>query len=124
MPTCACIVPHPTELRVLLFREERGWSLPTVEYPGGWIAEQAGAIARRLSAQLGLELTALRHLQGGPPELCELENHSAGGPPPAEARWVSREELAALPRVVPEHRAALDHWFAETEAGAISPLRP
>src|SRR6266511_2170584 len=58
MPTCACIVPHPTELRVLLFREERGWSLPTVEYPGGWIAEQAGAIARRLSAQLQAQLSA------------------------------------------------------------------
>ena len=117
MPTCACIVPHSTEPRVLLFREEGGWSLPSVEYPGGWMPEQAGSIARWLGERLGLDLTALCHLQSGPLEMCELENHSAGGPPPADARWVSCEELAVLPRVVPGHRAALGRWFAETLAG-------
>jgi hypothetical protein len=42
-----------------------------------------------------------------------LENQSPGAALPGNGRWISRDELARLPLVVPEHRAVLEGWFAQ-----------
>jgi len=54
-----CIIPHPTELQVLLLAGEDGWSLPSFvpyEHHFGMV----GHINQSIKDQLGLNVTTLR----------------------------------------------------------------
>lgn len=124
MPIYPCLLPHPSEPRVLLLQGERGWSLPAVETEGGWFAYRVGHIARELSEQLGVEATGLRHLQYGETDFCELENHSSGWTPPAHGRWVGCRELSELAFVDRGQRVVLESWLREVERGEVPAVRP
>ena len=120
LTTYSFVLPHPSEARFLLLKDERGWSLPQLRHPDGWFAEEGGALARVLGEQLGLQVTALRHLLDAKGEqIGELENHSPAWRPPAHGRWAGRTDLAELPLSTPEHRPILERWLDEAESGCI-----
>src|SRR4051794_1611774 len=115
MPVYPCLLPHPSEQRVLLLREEKGWSLPAVEADGGWFGYVGCSIARQLSAKLGIEVTALRHIRSASIDFCELENHSPDWTPPPNGRWVSAREVVDLPLAAAEQRPVLESWLRDAE---------
>ena len=110
------IIPDSSQARVLLLREENGWSLPRHQ------ATMAAEINEAMLAQLGISTTVLDCVYDRykDPEredehlVYALENHSPEVLPPDNGRWVARTELADLPLVVPEHRAVLEAWFSNT----------
>lgn len=107
------IIPHTSEARILLLREEAGWTLPRHE------ETMAMEINAAMLAQPGMVTTVLDCVYDRykDPErddehlVYALENHSPDAPLPANGRWIEQVELAALPLVVEEHRAVLEAWF-------------
>jgi len=125
-PTIDCILPHVSEPKALLLREIDGWRLHEIrlEESWFWFPYGVGKIAQRVNEVLNVCVTVLRHLRAdGERHLCELENHDAGWTPPGEARWVSREDLDALPLAQEEQRTALLTWFAEQQDAPLAPER-
>jgi hypothetical protein len=124
MPVYPCLLPHPSEPRVLLLQEEKGWSLPAVEDDAGWFAYVGCSIARQLSAKLGIVVTALRHIRPASIDFCQMENHSPDWTPPANGRWVSARELADLSLASAEQRQVLESWLRDAERGEVPAIRP
>ena len=123
------IVPHPRQPAVLMLPGEHGWSLPhfvSEEHHFGVI----GHISKTVSSRLGLAVTVLRCVYDVYDQEANtvnavylLENHFERWEPPAGAAWVSRDDLGRLSLQTPEHRATLDDWFDEVEAGELPPSR-
>jgi hypothetical protein len=97
----------------LLLRDPQGWSLPAVEHPDDWFAEEACNVARELGQRLKAPLTALRELETDGLRGCALENRDPGWRPPAGARWVDEAEARALPLTPPGQRMLLRAWFRQ-----------
>lgn len=123
MSVYSCLLPHPSEPRVLLLREEEGLGLPAVEDDDDWFARVACSVARKLSLKLGTQVTALRHIRHAGTDFCELENHSPDWTPPEGGRWVSASELADLPLASAEQRQVLEIWLQDALQGEIPALR-
>src|SRR6266542_1479309 len=120
-----CVIPDEGGRRILVLAGGDGaWTLPIVRVNEEWWSPNwLGRINGQIERQLGLRVTVLRHLQGPPLWVLELECHVAGSPAPPHARWVSRRELSALRLDMPELRPTLEAWFAETERGRVPPQR-
>jgi hypothetical protein len=108
------------ESRVLLLPCAAGWTLPRYH------ATEALDINRVMRGQLGLDVTVLRRVYDraryepdARHQVYALENHSPAWTPPAGAMWADREDVTTLALAVPEHRAALDAWFAEAASGVV-----
>jgi len=110
------LIPHSSAASALLLKTSAGWMLPRHG------AREAPAVNQAMREQLGLDVTLLRAVydryQDDEREeqhiVYALENHSPAWNPPEGGAWISAEELQDLPMVVPEHRAVLEKWFAET----------
>jgi hypothetical protein len=123
MPVYPCLIPHPSEPSVLLLQGAEGWTVPAIEHEGGWFAYVGCLVARKVSEQLGIMVTALRHIRHGEIDVCEVENHSPQWTPPPNGRWVSSRELADLPFAAPEQRQVVECWLREAERGEVPALR-
>jgi hypothetical protein len=108
---------------VLLLPLGRGWAPPRLEHRSGWFAYAAEEVRRELRERLGAEVTALRHLQDEPFDVCEVESHAPGWAMPAVARWVGPEELDRLELAEPRLRPLLARWLAE-RSRPPPPTRP
>lgn len=124
MPIYPCILRHPSEPWVLLLRGEGGWSLPSIALEGGWFVHRVGPIAREVSAQLGIDVTGLRHIRHREIDFCELENHSPEWTPPAYGRWIGQQELGELVFADLDQREVVENWLSEAERRDIPILRP
>jgi len=108
-----------------MLSDEHGWSLPH------FVSEEShfgviGHISRNAACQLGLAVTVLRCVYVTYNQEIDtvsavylLENHLDSWEPPAGAAWVSRDELGRLHMQAQDHRAALEDWFDEVEAGDL-----
>ncbi len=117
------IIPFEGLRRVLLLREEAGWTLPRHQ------GDTAQEINTAMLEQLGLTTTVLScvydRYQDAEREdqhrVYALENHSPHAPLPANGRLIERAELENLPLVVADHRGVLEAWFSEV--GSNEPFR-
>lgn len=117
------IIPFDGLTRILLLREDAGWTLPLHH---GDTAEEINAAMRE---QLGLTTTVQscvydRYKDGEREDqhrVYALENHSPHVPLPANGRLVEQAELDSLPLAVADHRGVLEAWFAEI--GSDEPFR-
>ncbi|MDB4894447.1 MAG: hypothetical protein JWN15_709 [Firmicutes bacterium] len=114
------IVPRPERPAALLLPAESGWTLPFVDLPGHSFL-MTGAINQAVHEELGLAIVIMRWLyrhETAPGVIADrvyaADNLSPVWEPPVGARWVSQAELAGLELAVPEHRAVLAAWFADT----------
>src|SRR5260370_34246571 len=96
MPVYPCLMPHPSEPSVLLLQAAEGWTLPVIEHEGGWVAYVGCLVARKVSEQLGIRVTALRHIRHEETDACEVENHSPQGSPPPNGRGADSHAAAEL----------------------------
>src|SRR5262249_4862088 len=123
------IIPQPRQPAVLMLPGEHGWSLPhfvSEEHHFGVI----GHIGKTVSMRLGLTVTVLRcvydvyNQEANTVNAVYLVGNIFGeGEPPVGAAWVNRDELGGLHLQSQEHRAALEDWFDEVEAGELPPSR-
>jgi pimeloyl-ACP methyl ester carboxylesterase len=141
----ACLIPHPSELRVLVVQREAGqgkegrggteqkdvWELPHVEIPNWWIADALGRVSAQVQERLGLRAIVLRHLAEGASVVCELEARDPAWQPPEGSRWASLDDARAAGLAAPEaagaweHAAALERWFGEQAGTVVIPaIRP
>jgi hypothetical protein len=128
-PETYALIVNPTDPRVLLLPSEDGWTLLPVT------ADDEIDVIPALHETLDLDVSVLaliyerqpgRHIQGhaepqgdeGPQRVVAVEPRTPGWNPPADARWVGRDELAGLPLAVSEHRAVIETWLREVEQGA------
>ncbi len=115
------IIPFNDLARLLLLREDTGWTLPRHH------ADDPEEINAAMQEQLGLTTTVLfcvyDRYQGQEREeqhrVYALENHSPDVPLPVHGRLIDRAELAKLPLVVADHRGVLEAWFAEAGGGEL-----
>jgi hypothetical protein len=108
---CHCIIPHPSEARLLLLRLPSGeWALPSVRIsPNYWSPDWLGRLNRDVRQQVGLQVTVLRHVTMQLPDLVsEFENHSPAGDLPPRSCWVSRSDLAEISLASPGGQSLLD----------------
>lgn len=115
------VIAHPRKARILLLASDGGWALP------GFGATEPPAIIAAIRERLGVETIVLRVIydrarfeKEAREQIYALEVRSADWTPPADARWVGRGELHALPLANPARRSLLDAWLAEVEDGATS----
>lgn len=125
------LILHRSEARLLLLRADGGWTLPHFSREMQHFWQTTDHINAALYEMLGVETTVLRCLYVGKDpstghsvRIHEMETHRTGWEPPADARWVAREELDELPLSVFQHRPFIEEWFAEAESKPVSPLRP
>ncbi len=119
------IIPHMREAKIFLIAVKDTWMLPRHQY------QEASDINRSMKDQFGLDVITLDCVydrykdeeREDQHQVYAMENHSPTWEPPANGRWVNREELATLTLAVPEHRAVLEVWFAEAESGNIPTWR-
>ena len=116
-----CVIPDEGGRRILVLAGGDGaWTLPIVRVNEEWWSPNwLGRINGQIERQLGLRVTVLRHLQGPPLWVLELECHGAGSPAPPHARWVSRRELSALRLDMPELRPTLEPWTVFAPAARL-----
>jgi hypothetical protein len=128
MPTTHCLVPHPTEWKVLFVDTCSGGRLPIVESDDCWFAEAAGEVARELTAGLRLNVTALRDLSTDSVRVCEMENHSPAWALPTGAAWVDGDMVAQMECCAGSEGAAVQAivlaWMSERNSGAVPAIRP
>jgi len=107
---------------VLLLRGQEGWALPSIE-----LREQRAAdvslINREARALLGAEVSVLRCLCDDPTgsvrqQVHDLDVHTGGWALPRRATWFTRSDLHTASLTRPVHRAVLDRWFEERDAGS------
>jgi hypothetical protein len=118
------IIAHPQEPRLLLLTDPDGWALPSFD------GTEPPAITLAIRERLGVETVVMRRVYDRArlePEAREqvyaLELRTPDWTPPADARWVGRNELITLSLANPARRPVLDAWLAETEGKTISPQR-
>ncbi len=108
--------------RLLLIQSGQGWTLPRHN------SDFESEINTLMREQLGLTTTFLyiaydRYKGDDNDEREEkhlvyaLENHSPGVEPRV-GKWMSREDIAQLDLLVPEHRPVIKVWFDEMEHGS------
>lgn len=115
------IIPFNDQARVLLLREDAGWTLPrhhgdNPEEINAAMREQFCLTTTVLSCVYDRYQDAEREDQH---RVYALENHGPDVPLPANARLIERAELAKLPLVVTDHRGVLETWFAEAVGGEL-----
>ncbi len=119
------IISHMSKATVFLIAEKDTWTLPRHQY------QEVPDINRSMKDQFGLDVITLDCVydrykdeeREDQHQVYAMENHNPDWEPPANGRWVNREELVTLTLAVPEHRAVLDAWFAEAESGNIPTWR-
>ena len=122
IPQYADYSSHNDLPRLLLIQSEQGWTLPRHN------SDSELEIGSLMREQLGLTTTFLyiaydRYKGDDDDEREEkhlvyaLENHSPGVEP-YKGRWMSREDIARLDLLVPEHRPVIEAWFDEMEHGS------
>jgi predicted transcriptional regulator len=124
------IIPHSTELNILLRLVGDGWALPSHEAEHAFFPV-VGPLNKGIKEQLGitvimlrcLKLVVDREVKRRIDAICCMENRSPDWTPPGSMRWVSREELAGLRLAAEWQRPVIEAWFAETERGTIPPRR-
>ena len=107
-------------LRLLLIQESQGWTLPRHN------SDSEMEISGLMRDQLGLT-TIFLYIAYDPYKgedereekhrVYALENHSVGVEP-RMGRWMSRDDVASLNLLVPEHHAVIAAWFDEMEHGS------
>lgn len=137
-PPTSALIAHPAQPRILLVAEGDTWALPRID------GDEPQEIIAQIRARLGLETTVLGliyqgtaadHRQGHaaeepaapapPSRVYALEPRApADWQPPAGARWIASDELAALPLTEDEHRAVIAGWLHEIETDAVPEGRP
>lgn len=124
------IISHTTEPRMLLLSGKNGWSLPHFVTTDAHHRGAGGYINQMMRNQLGIDVTVLRCVhddyktEARRVYIYALENHSPTWEPPANGRWFGRDELDNLTLTAPEHRSALESWFAEVEGDNIPEILP
>ena len=125
------ILPHSSNLQVLLLRGAAGWSLPHWSLDTAVAVGQVGLVNEALRLALGVDLTTLRYASYSAradvrqiDAVYVLESHTPAWEPGHDAAWVGRAALADLPFARPEHRALVAAYLAEAESGQIPQLRP
>ena len=118
-----CILPDSSRTRLLVTREDGAdggaWSLPTVRVNEEWWSPNwLGRIIAQVRRTLGAEVTVLRHVQGAPVWVLELENRSGCWEAPAGWRWAAGEDIDSLRWATPGLREPLRAWFAEASGGS------
>lgn len=115
------IIPHSTENSLLLLKGKKGWSLPhfvPVEHHFGVVSH----INQAMHNQFNVNVTVLRCIynyfnplnrQGS--RVYALENHSLNWQLPADAHWITLDELHQLNLQIPAHYNLLIDWFKERE---------
>jgi hypothetical protein len=118
------IIAHPQEPRLLLLTDPEGWALPSFD------GTDPPAITLAIRERLSVETVVMRRVYDRArlePEAREqvyaLELRTPDWTPPADARWVGRNELITLSLANPARRPVLDAWLAKTEGKTISPQR-
>ena len=114
------LIPHNREPTVLLLKSTDGWTLPQHD------AEDVSEINAAMRAQFGWNTTVLycaydRYKDDEREEqhrVYVLENHSLDLPLPANARWISKADLATIVLSVSDHHAVLEQWLSQAETGA------
>jgi hypothetical protein len=127
------IIPHPTELKVLMLAGEGGWSLPhlvPVEHHFGAV----GHINQAIQEMLGIEVSVLRCVYYSHSidsriveAIYEVENYD---PVSAwddikgqDSSWVGSNTLGGLNFAVNEQRKVLEDWFEEARISSTPALR-
>src|SRR5262245_2193296 len=120
------LLPYPKTRKLLLLSGEAGWTLPHWSCTEALWWANVAPLNQAMREQLSVEVTTLRcvyaerTLPGQGDRIYWMENHDPEWLPPAEGRWIGREELDGLMLAQPAHRIYLADWFADTP----SPLRP
>lgn len=119
------IIPFNNQARVLLLREDAGWTLPrhngdTPEEINAAMREQFGLTTTVLSCVYDRYKDQEREEQH---RVYALENHSPDVSLPPDGRLIERAELANLPFAVADHRDVLEAWFAGVESGKLRQQR-
>ena len=107
-------------LRLLLIQESQGWTLP--RHNSDSEMEISGLMCDQLGLTTTFLYTAYDRYKGDDEReekhrVYALENHSPGVEP-YMGRWMSRDDLASLDLLVPEHRPVIEVWFDEMEHGS------
>ncbi|GIK38084.1 MAG: hypothetical protein BroJett011_19170 [Chloroflexota bacterium] len=123
------ILPHPTEQRILMVPDEKGFSLPGFRLAERGLWVRAGLLKQELQKALGLEVNVLRrayYQADSETQRAEsiyiLEGHSPFAV--VEGQWIGRESLLDLPLASPAHRPLIETYFAEVESGQVPAQRP
>ncbi len=119
------IIPHVSEPCVVLMEGNDGWTLPKI--PGTAYLKPKDINLAAWDAW-GADVNFLRvvHCHDEYPDVTlidAVENWSARWKPPANARWVSYDDLKTLALASPIQAYALDIWFGEQRSGKIPGLR-
>jgi hypothetical protein len=116
------IIADPDALRILLLAGADGWTLP------GFDATEPPAIIQAMHERLGAESIVLRCVydrarfeSDAREQIYALSVRSVEWTPPANARWVNRNELQAVTLANPARRPLLDAWLAEAEGEMVPP---
>ena len=121
------IIPHPSNDSILLLNSEHGWTLPQATVPlspddGRW--RDAFRVNAAFQQSLGITITMLECLFVSPfPALGQhgnsvfvMSNRDLEWVLPSHGAWVSHEDIATLPLVIPEHRPLLEQWWMKTHS--------
>jgi hypothetical protein len=131
MPTYIyyALIPHPSQVRVLLLEEDGTWRLPVVQGHAHY-SDSAEFIRRHFGQRLGIDLTVLRWVdytyQAGSETFgffYALENHSPRGQAPPSAGWFAPHELDRVALENVEQRSIVKAWLTELESAAHNVLR-
>ena len=124
------VISHASGAAILMLPTAEGWQLPHVRAEGIWLAETARIIPLlRADAGLDFAFTILRYVafernnaERWDRILFVIEPANPLHNAVLNGQWVDRAMLQALPFALPEQRAPLLHYLAETEQGRDSPL--
>ena len=124
------ILPHVTELRVLMLSGENGWALPQFTLSERHFWQEVHQVNRAMKDRFGIQVTTLRCVgvdydrqAGRVTKVYAMENHDPDWVPPSRERWVDRDELDDLVFAMPEQQQILEEWFVCMADVDASPLR-
>lgn len=130
--TIHLIVPHASEPRILMRREDAGWALPHIQATSDWEPDLPGVL-EQIMRELGIRASllhcpyGLRHEEPSHSdaiwvlELHPIEQRVTGE---HHVRWVNRSEFLELPLARPVHRAVIERDLLERETGKVPEQRP
>ena len=127
---CYILIIRPADGGALLLRDGDGWTLPNFA-PSATDARRVGHINAEMRRQLGWDVFTLRCAlsydsrdsqdaadAGNGGRVYIAEPVDANAPTPANMRWATQAELAAVRFAMPEICNAVAAWLAERAAGA------